>query len=364
MRPLWAIGALSLACGGPASRSPDELGSRTAPAGPSSAAVERSAPDGWLKGQLHLHSNASGDSDTPPEDVVRWYAARDYDFIVFTDHNRVTEQTSTGAMLVLPGVELTQNLTECDPPPEAGMQCLLHVNALLVDPQRSAAASAVAQPRGISRRDRYVHGMRVSQAMGGIAQLNHPNFHLAATQDDLLWLTQQGLALFEVANEAWDSNNDGGHGHPSTEQMWDSVLSRGGRLYGTATDDAHHYFDAQRRKAAGEDVFTGDRGFVMIRADKSDASIRAALSRGDFYASTGVILREVTFNAGVFEVRVAESTAAPFEVRFIANGSTVARSTNSVARFDTTGGRYTYVRATVRDAHGRRAWAQPVFLPG
>ena len=29
----------------------------------------------FLKGQLHLHSNRSGDSDTPPEEVVRWYAA-------------------------------------------------------------------------------------------------------------------------------------------------------------------------------------------------------------------------------------------------------------------------------------------------
>ena len=50
--------------------------------GPTSTATE---PDRFLKGELHLHSNRSGDSDTPPDEVVRWYAGHGYDFIVFTD---------------------------------------------------------------------------------------------------------------------------------------------------------------------------------------------------------------------------------------------------------------------------------------
>src|SRR3954462_4810528 len=85
---------------------------------------------GFLKGQLHVHSANSGDSQTPPADVVRWYARRGYDFIVFTDHQRVTTAAAAGEMLVIPGVELTQNLERCAPPPPPGLQCLLHVNAL------------------------------------------------------------------------------------------------------------------------------------------------------------------------------------------------------------------------------------------
>src|SRR4051794_19609878 len=88
----------------------------------------------YLKGQLHLHSNRSGDSDTPPDDVVRWYAAHGYDFIVFTDHNRITTRPSTPSMLVIPGVELTQNSNRCVPAPPPGRKCLLHVNALFVTP--------------------------------------------------------------------------------------------------------------------------------------------------------------------------------------------------------------------------------------
>ena len=326
---------------------------------PEAPAVPVTASAGWLKGQLHLHSNASGDSETPPETVAQWYAEHGYDFIVFTDHNRVTDVPGVGAMLVMPGVELTQNLEHCEPPPSAEMRCLLHVNALAVDMQRIDAAATIPEPEGVDRVTRYAHAMRVTQTLGGVAQLNHPNFHLAATQDDLLTLARRGLRLFEVANEAWDSNNEGDEAHPSTTAMWDYVLGHGVRLYGTATDDAHHYDDAERVRAAGQPVFTGDLGFVMVRAERDPGAIREALRRGDFYASTGVVLEDVSFTDGVLEVRT--KTEAPFEVRFIADGEVVKRSTEAVARYDTTKGEHTYVRATVVDGRGRTAWVQPVF---
>src|SRR5262245_39001299 len=79
----------------------------------------------FQKGQLHVHSNRSGDSQTPPEAVARWYAARGYDFIVMTDHNVITSLAGTARLLVIPGVELTQNLETCEPPPTPGMNCLL-----------------------------------------------------------------------------------------------------------------------------------------------------------------------------------------------------------------------------------------------
>ena len=83
----------------------------------------------WLKGQTHLHSDRSGDSRTPPEVVVRWYAEHGYDFIVFTDHNVVTRPRPSPrpTMLVLSGAELTWNAPTCGPPTSP---CNLHLNAL------------------------------------------------------------------------------------------------------------------------------------------------------------------------------------------------------------------------------------------
>ena len=319
-----------------------------------------SAPTpGWLKGQLHLHSDASGDSQTPAADVARWYAERGYDFIVFTDHNRITMGPAVDEMLVLPGVEITQNLARCSPSPAPGHQCLFHVNALAVDPARGPAAARLAPPTSGDRVSHYAHAVDVTRALGGVAQLNHPNFHYGANADQIRELTRRGLVLFEVANEAWDSNNEGDARHPSTVEIWDAVLTDGGRLYGTATDDAHHYDDAARLRVRGEPVFTGDRGFVMVRAERDPDAIREALARGDFYASTGVRLRDVAFADGVLEVAV--DSEASNEIVFIVEGGVVAhRAQGSSARFDAGG--HTYVRATVTAPDGSRAWVQPHFL--
>src|SRR5688500_7083813 len=103
------------------------------------APAEAPAPvvrDTWLKGQLHAHTGNSGDSATAPARALEWYAAHGFDFVVITDHNFVTVADG-GAVLAIPGVELTQNLGDCVPPPEPGMQCLLHVNALFVEPARA-----------------------------------------------------------------------------------------------------------------------------------------------------------------------------------------------------------------------------------
>lgn len=92
-----------------------------------------------LKGQLHMHTANSGDSETPAGQALRWYEAHGFDFVVVTDHNFVTPPPPGGAapLVVAAGVELTQNLEGCEPPPEPGLGCLLHVNARFVDPRRT-----------------------------------------------------------------------------------------------------------------------------------------------------------------------------------------------------------------------------------
>src|SRR5512138_3356608 len=76
----------------------------------------------YLKGQLHLHSSRSGDSRTSPDEVVRWYGEHGFDFIVFTDHSRIALPLRSAGPLVLAGIELTQNVSDCTPPPAPGEQ--------------------------------------------------------------------------------------------------------------------------------------------------------------------------------------------------------------------------------------------------
>ncbi len=332
--------------------------SRAAPSSPPATAAE-SRPPGFLKGQLHAHTSGSGDGDTPPAEAAAWYAARGYDFVVFTDHNRVTETPSLPGLLVLRGAELTQNLRTSEPPPRPREACLIHVNALFV----TSAPFWIHFGSPESKRRVFLYERAVDRAfsLGGVPQLNHPNFQGGAGLDELLAVAARGLALVEIANMAVDSDNEGGPGRLSSEDLWDAALTRGAHIFGTATDDAHHYADAEAVRASGEIAYTGDRGFVMVRAAATEAAIRAAIEAGDFYASTGVVLERVDLAATGIAIDVRpQPLPDTFEV--IAGGRVVERSRGTKLRFDPHLVGTGYVRVRVTDARGRKAWTQPVWL--
>ena len=324
-------------------------GSTALPAAPTAAP----AP-GYVKGALHVHSSNSGDSRTSPERVASWYAEHGFDFIVFTDHNRITTLDSD-KLLAIPGVELTQNLETCEPPPpDAALNCLLHVNALFVT---ASQPSWHPMPDGSSRIEVYTSAIDEARALGGIAQLNHPNFHWGADTALVGELVRRGLPLFEVANQSSDVANEGDATHPSTETMWDAVLDAGGTLYGTATDDAHQYDDAEAVRARGVDPDVGDRGWVMVHARRDRDDIRDALVRGDFYSSTGVVLTRLERTA---DALIVEGQG---ELDFVFTGSggrVLARTHGSTATFMLASARGSYVRGTVSDADGHHAWIQPI----
>jgi hypothetical protein len=138
----------------------------------------------------------------------------------------------------------------------------------------------------------------------------------------------------------------------------------GGWLYGTATDDAHHYFDAAAVAARGQPVFAAGRGFVMVRAALDVGAIRAALVRGDFYASTGVLLDRAEVANGALRIDVAAASPGLHAFKFIGSGGQVlARSEGRDAQFPLAKAPPGYVRAVVEDGQGHKAWVQPMHVP-
>lgn len=328
------------------------------------SAISPSPSPRFLKGQLHTHSNRSADSDTPPEEVAAWYAAHGYDFVVFTDHNRITKIPGPAGMLVIPGVELTQNLRVCDPPPEPRLYCLLHVNGLFVNEPAAGDPGAPIEwdmPSSLARVDLYGRAVDRALSLGGIAQLNHPNFQFAADAEIAVTLARRGLLLVEIANQAVDSENEGDARHPSTEALWDAALARGAHIYGTATDDAHHYSDADRVRARGEIAYVGDRGFVMVRADKTAESIKKAIVAGDFYSSTGVILDRVDMRPTEIAVDVHPGAGAP-RIEVIGDGAVVEKVEGASIRFDPRRSHAGTLRVRVTAPNGDRAFTQPIWI--
>ena len=327
--------------------------------GAASQAAPEPGPVRWLKGQTHAHSWFSGDSQTSPQEVLRWYSEHGFDFVVFTDHNVVTVARSARGVLALPGVELTLGPERCDPEPLPGMYCELHLNALFVDPARKPPLlQALTKTK---RLEIYSAEVEAALALDGLPVINHPNYQFAAAADLIHALAGRGARFVEIANEASDSNNEGDADHPSVEAMWDSALSRGARLWGLASDDAHDYYDMESAAAQGIEPRVGNRGFVMVRASKEAGAIRAAMQRGAFYASTGLLLDRVAVEAGRYVIETPDETTTSFVTD---HGAVLLESTGKSASLDLAQVTGTYVRARVRDAEGRAAWTQPVFLDG
>lgn len=126
-------------------------------------------------------------------------------------------------------------------------------------------------------------------------------------------------------------------------------------LYGTATDDAHHYDDADAVRARGIVPDTGDHGWVMVHAARDPAAIRRALERGDFYASTGVTLDSITRTATSLDI---DAGACDCDFQFIGPGGEILSRSRARRASQPLGA--AYVRAVVTDPAGHRAWVQPI----
>jgi hypothetical protein len=388
----------------------------------------------WWKGNLHTHSFWS-DGDDFPEMVVAWYKDHGYHFLALSDHNVlsqgemwvdaekhgrgaivgaldkyqqkfgpwVNERTSGGRPMVrLKPLNEFRSLFE-----EPGRFLLIqseeitdkfqtlpvHLNATnlrdVIPPQGGTSVldmlqrnvDAVLEQRRRTRQPMIVH-------------VNHPNFGWGVRAEDLIGL--RGERFFEVYNGHSGVRNYGDDEHPGTDRMWDMVLAArltmpgGEMLYGLGTDDAHNYHQFQVGK------INPGRGWVMVRARHlTPESIVHAMERGDFYASTGVSLRDAGSDDRSVWLSIDAERDVSYQTEFIGSlkpelprtgepfdqttrpvtdgiGVILAQSNELKPTYELTG-RELYVRARVRSsklhpnpyAAGdvESAWTQPI-LPG
>jgi hypothetical protein len=140
--------------------------------------------------------------------------------------------------------------------------------------------------------------------------------------------------------------------------VWDQILSSGQLIYGIAVDDAHHF-----KRPWDPAASRPGRGWVVVRAARlSPSDIVLALERGDFYASTGVEIKDYMADEKRFTVTIAETTFSKYRVQFIGSkGRLLAESTASPATYEIRGDEG-YVRARVVESNGGMAWLQPVMV--
>jgi hypothetical protein len=299
----------------------------------------------WFKGNTHTHT-LNSDGDSTPDEVVRWYREHGYQFLVLTDHNFLTSVDALNALhgadqkfLIVKGEEVTDRFG--DKP--------LHVNGLDV-------AQTVPPQGGQSVVDVLQRNVDAIRKENGIPHINHPNFRWAITAEELRQV--RNTTLFEVYNGHPQVNNLGGGGVPGLEEAWDAILSSGQLLYGIAVDDAHAF-----KQPGNPDVAGPGRGWVMVRAARLEArSVLQALERGDFYASTGIVLEDVRADAKGITVTVKPDAFAKYRIQFVGKGGRILREVAAAAATYEIKGDEGYVRARVLESNGRMAWAQPIVV--
>jgi hypothetical protein len=180
---------------------------------------------------------------------------------------------------------------------------------------------------------------------GAFVAIAHPQWS-GMTMDDARSLT--AAHAVEIYNHGCAMGCD----RPDGFQYADLLLSEGRDLTMIATDDAHF---------SEPDHFGG---WVMVKAESlTPDALLAALKAGHFYSSQGPELHSVQVTDGVVIVESSAVVSVIVQGHGSAaqavHGNAMTRSSVQLARC----AKSPWLRVTVIDAAGRRAWSNPLRRP-
>jgi hypothetical protein len=338
--------------------------SQPRPAIVSADTLKAEGPLKWYRGNLHTHSHWS-DGDDYLEMIALWYRDHNYQFLAFTDHNTLADRERWVEVEKTKGGKKAYDKLKARFPEgwvdERMIEDRLEVRLKKFD----EVVGKVGQPgdflmiQSEEISDKFgnlpihmnAHNVRDAiPPMGGespqdviqrnvdalIAQqertrqpmfvhINHPNFGWGLTAEDFMRV--RGENFFEVYNGHPSVHNDGDELHSSTERIWDIINSMRlaeldlPLLYGLATDDGHSYHKIPSRSAEP------GRGWVMVLAPElTTAALIENLERGRFYASSGVMLDEVTATPMSLTISVKPDADVTYRIDFIGTLKTFDRT--------------------------------------
>jgi hypothetical protein len=278
--------------------------------------------DRWYRGNTHTHATLSDENDSNDVPMIaKWYREAGYNFLLLSEHNDHVakkqlfchdEVADSPDFIMLCGLELSNER---------------HHTALGID-------------RYIGDETSLQDGVKKIIAAGGVPILNHPMDPVVTARD---FIATEGLNHFEIVNGGRPEDT------PAAEMLWDSVLSAtNGRLvYGVAADDNHY----KQANVA--------RGWIMVKSPAlTKADIEENIRKGNFYASTGVILKDIRNTRKSIKI-VSENGSL---INFTGRNGMVLRSVKGSGASYQFKGNELYVRVKVTNDAGKAAWTQPVYV--
>ncbi|MFM2356938.1 MAG: hypothetical protein RLZZ528_2674 [Pseudomonadota bacterium] len=300
-----------------------------------------SAPGKFWRGNLHTHSTRS-DGVLKPEEVCRRYRDEGYDFLALTDHFigsygypivDTVPFRKPGFTTIL-GAELHSG-------PMANGE-LWHILAVGLPPD---FAPPNAPDFGVH--EGMESGASIARRAvdaGAFVAIAHPQWSGLTLAD------ARGIEAAHAV-EVYNHGCWAGCDRPDGFAINDLLLSEGRKLSLCATDDAHFH---------EPDHFGG---WVMVKAEENDPdALLAALKAGTYYSSQGPEIRrvEITDTSVIVECSAASSV-------IIQGTGTGARAVHghSMTRAEVKRERLRnspWIRVTVVDKAGKRAWSNPYWV--
>ena len=278
----------------------------------------------WCKANFHTHAGTEPGScgQNPIDMVTQVYRECGFDILCLSNHDVFIDSSdfSDGKLLMIPGVEYTRS--------DSCHMLTIGVCVSLHELDHQPAIDETVKA-------------------GGFAVLCHPNWpyreHWKVEDIDML----TGYTGIEVMNMLIYRLEGSG----LATDVWDHLLSQGKLVYGFGSDDFHAYFDA-------------GRSFNLIYCDRRDyTSMKAAIDKGAFCASTGLYLEYLKIEGNTMHVKAAypiETHANIFTYRFVGeHGKVLSEQKGSSAQYGLTDEKY--VRVEAIGENGAMLFTQPVY---
>ncbi len=255
------------------------------------------------------------------------YAEKGYDFLFRTDHwvaSDVTVDAEDAPLIWMDGVEI-------DGRDDAGSA--YHVVCL---------GSLTGMTRGMG----FAAALEAARSQGGLLILAHPHWMENSLEDALRWRFH-GVEVYNHVCR-WLNGKGGGAVH------WSGMLERFPGTLAFAVDDAHI--------SAAHPGWDG--GWIVVNfPDRSREAILQAVRAGNFYSSCGPEFHAIEYDGT--SVRV---TTSPVRFARMAGpassgnrlGSFLEGQSLTEASFELPL-EWGYCYLEIEDAHGRRAWTNPLL---
>ena len=329
----------------------------------------------WKKGALHIHTIWS-DGNALPEIVINTYKNKGYDFVCLSDHNVFQEDEHAWIQVVKENVwpgSYYRDVFEDDmklalPAPidkkQLGLRTFVRMKTykelkkeweipgkFLVVPGNEI--SIPIQNYGKEERGYYLHYNLFNIAAnvpvpqhgsleeltgevieifnkhnnnnGSFLMLNHP-FWRSWDVDPFILINHAEIKLFEICNSG--SSYVPENWICSPDKYYDFVLAHrltagNGLVYVTATDDSHYFRPDQYNT-----ILSPNKSWVVVncRNEFTAENITKSMLEGDFYASCGVMLEDVSFENGTLNVKVEAEEGVNYRIDFISTKKDFDRS--------------------------------------